>query len=303
MNGFRKYMHVERLGTPEVEGILNGICHIFYKIDGTNGAVWWDEEEQIPKAASRRRVLTLENDNAGFYDYIMHNVDICEFIHNNPNLILYGEFLVPHTLKTYQDDAWNQFYVFDVFDRIYEEYLKHHDYVEELEFFGIPCIPPIMVVENPNDEIINTAIQSTGNYLIKPDMGLGEGIVIKNYDFVNQYGRTTWAKVITKEFREKRTREFLDTEKKYEKHTTEIKIVDKFCTEEFIIKEYDKLCNMIGKIYDHVFISRLIETVYYEFIKEECYNFVKKYNNPSVDFFVLRKLVTEKIKKTLPNIF
>ena len=37
---FKKYQHVERYGTREVEGIEFGMCHIFPKIDGTNGSMW-----------------------------------------------------------------------------------------------------------------------------------------------------------------------------------------------------------------------------------------------------------------------
>jgi len=34
---FRKYQHIERFGTDEVDGIEFGKCYIFYKIDGTIG--------------------------------------------------------------------------------------------------------------------------------------------------------------------------------------------------------------------------------------------------------------------------
>ena len=39
---FKKYQHIERLGTLEVEGIELGTCYVFPKIDGTNGSnlVW-----------------------------------------------------------------------------------------------------------------------------------------------------------------------------------------------------------------------------------------------------------------------
>ena len=42
---FKKYMHIERLGTDEVEDIEFGECYIFYKLDGTNGSVWLDNGE------------------------------------------------------------------------------------------------------------------------------------------------------------------------------------------------------------------------------------------------------------------
>ena len=56
---FRKYQHIERFGTMEVEGIELGLCYIFPKIDGTNSSVWLGEDGQI-HAGSRKRELSLE---------------------------------------------------------------------------------------------------------------------------------------------------------------------------------------------------------------------------------------------------
>ena len=72
---FHKYMHIERLGTDEVEGIEIGRVHVFPKIDGSNGSVWYDSDNGIIEAGSRNRVLTLDNDNQGFYEYILKSKD------------------------------------------------------------------------------------------------------------------------------------------------------------------------------------------------------------------------------------
>ena len=37
---FVKYQHIERFGTQETEGIENGTCYVFPKIDGTNASLW-----------------------------------------------------------------------------------------------------------------------------------------------------------------------------------------------------------------------------------------------------------------------
>ena len=42
MINYSKYQHIERLGSAEVDGILDGVCHIFPKLDGTNSQLWWD---------------------------------------------------------------------------------------------------------------------------------------------------------------------------------------------------------------------------------------------------------------------
>ena len=107
---FNKYQHIERFGTDEVENIEFGRCFIFYKIDGTNGQVYLDADGNI-KAGSRNRVLTLENDNANFYQYVLQNERIKKYLEKHPNHRLYGEWLVPHSIKTYRKDAWRRFYI------------------------------------------------------------------------------------------------------------------------------------------------------------------------------------------------
>ena len=53
--GYTKYMHVEKLGSGEVEGILDGTCYLFYKIDGTNACVWYGENTDTLQFGSRKR--------------------------------------------------------------------------------------------------------------------------------------------------------------------------------------------------------------------------------------------------------
>ena len=66
---FKKYQHIERFGTTEVQNIELGECYIFPKVDGSNGSVWLDNNGDI-QAGSRRRHLTFEKDNAGFYEWV-----------------------------------------------------------------------------------------------------------------------------------------------------------------------------------------------------------------------------------------
>ncbi len=56
MSEFRKYMHVERYGNDEVQGIEIGTCYIFPKLDGTNGSVWLQDDQVC--CGSRNRLRT-----------------------------------------------------------------------------------------------------------------------------------------------------------------------------------------------------------------------------------------------------
>ena len=101
---FDKYQHVERLGTLEVEGLLEGRCYVFPKIDGTNASVWSCPKKGL-QAGSRNRTLSIDNDNAGFLASMLQAGEILGFLEAHPDKRLCGEWLVPHSLKTYREEC------------------------------------------------------------------------------------------------------------------------------------------------------------------------------------------------------
>ena len=164
MTEFIKYPHLERLISPEVEGILEGKCHIFYKIDGTNGSVFMDDEGSLA-AASRSRILTLNNDNAGFFQAVQKDERLLDLMLGFPELIVYGEWLVPHSLKTYRDDAWRKFYIFDVFNRETNEFYDYDRYQDILDAYDLDYIPPLATIKNPSVEDLHRLLQNSGQLL------------------------------------------------------------------------------------------------------------------------------------------
>lgn len=295
---FKKYQHVERYGNEEVEDIDVGITYVFPKIDGTNASVWLDDGQF--KAGSRNRELTLEKDNAGFLGWAIKQANLIRYLIDNPEHRLYGEWLVPHSLKTYRDDAWRDFYVFDVvIDKSPEEieYIPYEIYKEKLEEYEINYIPLICKVKNGNyEKFINQLEKNT--YLIKDGDGAGEGIVIKNYDYYNKYGRQKWAKIVTSEFKEKHSRSFdapiLQTS------YVEEKIIDELLTEAFVEKEYSKIA-IDG--WSSKMISKLLGVVWNEFVNDEIWNIITKYKNPKIDFKLLQRFCTQKTKEIKKDLF
>lgn len=179
---FKRYQHIERFGTDEVEEIEFGLCYIFYKIDGTNGSVWLDNGEL--KAGSRNRELTIENDNADFYQYILQNERIKQYLEKHPTHRLYGEWLVPHSIKTYRKDAWRKFYIFDVAlckDDDTEEYLPYELYEPLLKEFDLDYIPPLAILKNPTEESLIRCLEKTGQFLIEDGKGNGEVNIYQCY--------------------------------------------------------------------------------------------------------------------------
>ena len=67
------YQHIERINTPGTAGIEYGMCYIFPKLDGTNSVMWLNDDGTLG-GGSRKRILSLDNDNANFYnDYVLGN--------------------------------------------------------------------------------------------------------------------------------------------------------------------------------------------------------------------------------------
>ena len=302
---FKKYQHIERFGTDDVKGINRGTCYIFTKIDGTNGSVWLGDDDEV-KAGSRNRELTLEEDNQGFYKHIKEKDNIKQFLKDNPKLRLFGEWLVPHTLKTYKDNAWEKFYVFDVVKHpnFYEdeyEYLTYEEYKPLLEEYNIEYIPPISIIENPKKQNLINQIDKTTNYLIKDEIdSKGEGIVIKNYDFENKYGKVVWAKITTSNFKE----HFYKNEppKMQGSKSIEEKIIDKYFTKKLIKKEYAKIVNKKDG-WKSDYIYEFLGRTYHTLITEEIWNIIKDFDRPEIDFENLKKISVEKVKEVKSELF
>lgn len=295
---FKKYQHLERFGTTEVENIEFGICHVFPKIDGTNASVWFENGEI--HAGSRNRELSLDNDNGGFMLYATTCKELIYFFSKHPDLRLYGEWLIPHSLKTYRKEAWHRFYVFDVLDDIRDKYLTYDEYKPILDNFQIDYIPPICSINNGGYEsFINQLVHNV--FLIEDGKGTGEGIVIKNYDYTNKYGRVTWAKIVTSEFKEKHAKEMgghvLNGEKLVEED-----IAIKYTTLALCEKELSKIENECDG-WSSKYIPRLLNTVYYCIVKEDCWEFVKEFKNPKIDFNTLKHFIFIEVKKRLPKYF
>lgn len=297
-----KYQHVEKIGTDEVDGILFGECYIFPKIDGTNSHIWWDGEQM--HYGSRKRELSLDNDNAGFMAWAIQQQNLTDLAKKFEGCHIFGEWLVPHSLKTYREDAWQRFYIFDICRKDengqFRQHIPYPDYENTLNKFGVDYIPPLRIIKNPQLENIERCL-SDNTFMIKDGEGCGEGVVIKNYSFVNKYGRQTWAKLTTSEFKEKHLKE-MGAPVSLGTSYIEEEIVTGFLTAETIEKAYANIvseCNGWSSKY----IPRLLSSVWHDFIIDFTWEFLKKHKNPKIDFKVLNRFVINRIKEQKPELF
>lgn len=305
---FKKYQHLVRFGTTEVQNIELGECFIFPKLDGTNASIWLSDGEL--QAGSRNRQLSIDHDNAGFLKWASAQENLLNYLKENPSHRLFGEWLVPHSLKTYREDAWRKFYIFDVVeDRHATEirhesdekfkYLHYNEYKPLLEKHDLDFVPPIAIIKNTNYEQLVAQLKKN-DFLIEDGKGCGEGIVLKNYDFKNRYGRTTWAKIVTSEFKERHTK-VMGKSTMEGKKMVEEEIAEKYVTAAFCEKEYAKIENADG--WSAKMIPRLMNTIFYEIVKEESWNFIKEHKNPTINFKTLKHFVFAKVKERMPHLF
>jgi len=319
-----QYQHIERLDSDEVEGILEGTVHVFPKIDGTNAQIWFNGEEFF-YGSRRRRLVPGDNDNHGFSAWADTNnnlkgtiLALCMqqlgkgTIQSSDQLHVFGEWLVPHTLKTYRPDAWRKFYVFDIGIETENglRYIPFDDYEFELKQHAIDYISPIVSIKNAQqDKLYDWLDKNT--FLIEDGKGVGEGLVIKNYDFVNKYGRQTWAKIVTSEFKEKHVREMGHAKTEYA-DGVEQKIVDKYLMLDIVDKAVANIAftNQMDfeghpsqPAWSSKDIPQLLSTVYHDLIIECLWDATKKYKNPTINFKVLQRECNRKVKELKPELF
>lgn len=121
---------------------VGDIIQITTKIDGANASIAWDETFKKLEIFSRTNLLNTSNNLRGFYDYIKVNVEPNLDLSKYPNLVIFGEWLVSHTI-VYNKEAYNKWRVYDIWDKSKQNYLSQDnvkkfclenglEYVEEL---------------------------------------------------------------------------------------------------------------------------------------------------------------------------
>lgn len=293
---YKRYQHIEKIGSSEVNGILKGEVHLSYKIDGTNGCIYLNDN--ILKFGSRNRELSLDNDNCKFMASMLKDEEylnaIAIYLRKHPEYIIYGEWLIPVNIKRYKKEAWNRFYVFDIFDTVSKRYLRYDSYTPELKMLNILFIPEIAVLNDPTVEDISSYLSKTGDYLL--DNGAGEGIVIKNYEYKNQYGRTTWAKLLTEDFLIKKATSRKENSINKENTPIEYKIMNMYFTPEHIMKEKQKMIEKYG-LWEDTMIFEFLNRCFLEFYKDNWEIILKKFHFPIINFKTLKKLCDTKVKE------
>lgn len=176
----KKYMDIERLKDKYVDGFQKGDYIVVQeKIDGANFSIRYDEETDSVRAFSRKKILDLGNNLRGAWEW-SQKLDqelIKEVL--GTNLILFGEWLVSHTI-VYPDDRYQNAYFYDAWDTETERYLEQDKVENIVKQLGLIYVPVFYKGEFESWEHLKQFVGRT-------DLGgeNGEGIVVKNMTRLN----------------------------------------------------------------------------------------------------------------------
>ena len=296
---FHPFIHVERLDTEETDGILVGRCEITPKLDGTNACVWYEDGKL--HVGSRRREITPVDDNAGFAAAIEQSkspdiVALWDFCVAHPTWIIYGEWLGSTKfigqIKAYDPVALGHLWIFDVWDRVTETYVPRVEWeyaITSEQRFGdlIRYIIPMRVIDNPTKEQLFSLMDN--NHFLLDGEHVGEGIVIRNNEFHNKFGRYAIAKLVREEWKQDKREK-----KTVPEGSVEVAIVANFATTVEFSKARVKTELYFGEPFSASLAKHVgfyLNTVWNDAILEETKNWVKKCKVTEVNFSVLKAAV------------
>lgn len=303
-NSFKPYLHVERLGKTEVDNILNGTVRLTSKLDGTNACVWADKNGCM-HYGSRKREISVEDDNAGFAAWMESNrleaqllIKACQA---NLHWIIYGEWSVGKVgaIKKYTEQAKDKLWIFDIYDRETEKYLTWDELEAALIIYDLLHyrVKLLATLTNPTlDDIIKIANENT--FLLEDTGTLGEGVVIRRDNYVNCYGRYAVAKYVREDFKP-------DTPKiKRIIQAGEIEqdFINRYVTKSELEKAKAKTALTCGEDYapgNGKFIGMFLNLLWKDTLEENIVDFCKRTKNPQIDFAALNGLIKQEGRKFL----
>ena len=260
MKEIKKYTDIVRYGKASTRDVLQvgDIISITEKIDGANASFTYDVDNPLGVSCySRRLPLTADNTLRGFYGWVSDNiVPIKEKL--NPRYRYIGEWLVSHKIQ-YQEDRYNQFYMFSIWDEETEQYLSDDIVISEAERLGLKTVEYFYRGEFISYEHMSSFIGKS-NMTKVPNMG--EGIVVKNSNYFDNFGKQVFVKLVSEKFAEVQKQKLPKNPNINEKEVAIIKsiltkprveklmlkLVDEglMTKEDFVIENMGKLLKLLG---------------------------------------------------------
>ncbi|NRR00995.1 RNA ligase family protein [Brevibacillus sp. RS1.1] len=194
----KKYTDVIRLGHQTTEDIFNegNFIIIQEKLDGANASFRYDEETNNIRAFSRNMELHEEENLHGFFQWTQQLAKE-EIV---AGMVYFGEWLNPHKIKYPQYEK--QFFLFDMYDTVACEYVDFAIVERKAQRLGLHLVPVFYQGEYQGEEHLKSFVGKTALGGRLRDEEIGEGIVVKNADYRDRFGRQLFVKIVTDVFSE-----------------------------------------------------------------------------------------------------
>ncbi|WP_439197285.1 RNA ligase family protein [Bacillus velezensis] len=300
MSEMKKYTDIVRLGHRTTEGVLteNDYVVVYEKLDGANASFTLNPDTYEMEAFSRNRKLDSENNLRGFYEYTQ-KIDPEDL---NSDYIYFGEWLVKH--KVDYGVNKNEFYLFDIYDKKEGVDLSHVAVVTEAFRLGLTLAPILYAGKYRGFDHLQNFV---GRSALANESAEGEGVVVKNVSYRDNFGKQLFVKVVSDSFREMQPQKAPRDPAKLNAEQTFVRTfatkgrVDKLLrkmVDEGVIEEKFDLSDM------GVILSHLGGRVYDDLIKEESdslpQDFEEKAVRKAIGKFVpvlVREIIEEETKR------
>ena len=306
MSEFKSYTHIEPITSEETFGIFNGTVYIEPKIDGSNCCIWWDGQLHLGKRNSE--LIPDNEETRRAYKAISADNAVIQLAKNNPDWIIYGEFLQLSHIRYYNKEAYYKFYVFDIFSREYNSYIEPTIWHEEARVLGCNVIPILAKFEgfkeHENDhkpETWDEYVRLNRFLLPEGEEYKPEGIVFKNYTFLNKYGRfQVFGKIVTDAY--KRGPKIKKIDKAQKEEDGMLGMALDYYPEEITVKVAEDLINTNGG-WNKKLIPDLLRRCFHDFVTESLWDILVKEKNPIINFKHLQNADIVIIKNQKPELF
>ena len=207
----KKYHKIIRYGHKSTQDVLNKGYYIIIqeKIDGANASFAVINGEL--KCWSRNRELNESNTLEGFYGWVQQNVQVQKLLEG---VVYFGEWTAQH--KVSYEGYMKQFFLYDIYNLHLEEYVSFSVVRDEAKRLGLQLIPVFFEGEFESFEQLMSYVGRTdlgGKLKGKPT---GEGIVVKNVNYRDEFGKQVFVKLVIDGFREiQRQKQTKDSKKAF----------------------------------------------------------------------------------------
>lgn len=284
-----KYQHIERMGHEEVDGLLNGQVLIQTKLDGANLSVAWHPDQGMV-VASRNMVVSLggrpDHGFNGAVEYCLTHRGLTSLFAVHPMWVVRGEWCVRHSIN-YGKEHYQHLYVFDIEEQ--GRYVHPDVWGPLLDNFGIRRIKTLAVFDSPTLDQLTPYTDGPDEFGAQAK----EGIVIKNYAFVNKFGRTQWGKLVTADFKTANKLAF----GAHKSDAYELQFAANTVTVAGVLKTIHKMRDEKARGITVRDMAELLGRVYYDCFQEELWDFVKKNRVRAFNFHEARRLAEQKTRE------